>query len=147
MTTMMTKLKPWHKLTPLHTIPRTGLKEIGTNPGTKGELYLKQPRWRWSDHHITDFKMTVRTDHAVLLPPSAYTILKLPFKSPCPLSSNRGWGVGLWTGICPPPCPPVAGSRNKATFPFLPTLVSRELAFKLWAAGPEFGNNATSNFL
>ena len=28
--------------------------------------------------------MTVRTDYAVLLPPSAYITLKLPFKSPCP---------------------------------------------------------------
>ena len=40
----------------------------------------------------------------------------------------------------PLPRSPVAGLRNKAAFPFLPTLVSRKLAFEWRAARPGFSN-------
>ena len=80
--------------------------------------------------------MTVRTDCAIPLPPSAYTTLKLPFESPCPWTA-----IGSWFSDRSPPSPPVAGLRNKATFPFLPTLVSWELAFERRAARPGFANN------
>ena len=39
-----------------------------------------------------------------------------------------------------PPSPQVAGIQNRATFPFLPSLVSQELAIKWRAVRPCFGN-------
>ena len=34
------------------------------DPGTEDLLYLKQSRWHWSDHHLTNVKMAVRADCA-----------------------------------------------------------------------------------
>ena len=50
------------------------------------------------------FKMTVRAYCAV----SVCSCLPLPIKTLAPLWL-RGWGFGLWTGLCPPlpPLPPI----------------------------------------
>ena len=43
----------------------------------------------WSDHHMTNFEMTVRANCAILHVVSSLHLYKLPFKSFCPLI-NRG---------------------------------------------------------
>ena len=54
-----------------------------------------------------------------------------------PWSTGGGWLLDKSL-----PSPPVASLLNKATFPFLLTLVCRVLVFKQWAAKPEFSNRA-----
>ena len=58
---------------------------------------------------MTNFKTTVRVDSAV----SAGSPLLPPIKA---LSHRFSVGGGLWREVCPPP--PVAGSQNRANFPF-----------------------------
>ena len=76
---------------------------------------------------------------ALNVAPFPHTPLKLPFKSFYPLIDSRE--VVLWDMSSP--SPQVAGLLNKATFSFLPILVSRILAFKLQAAKTEFGSKIT----
>ena len=85
--------------------------------------------------------MTVGADCDILHvgPPSTYTSLKLPLKSSCPLISSGE--LVLWD--MSPASPQVAGLLNKATFPFMPALVSQVLAFKWQAPRLEFGNKIT----
>lgn len=93
---------------------------------------------------MTNFKMTVRADCAVLhvaplLP--TYTPLKLLFKSSCPLIGGEGVGrIGLWTGVCPSPCPD-ACHWNKANFPFYQQVPLLVLAIKRPVARLRFSNN------
>ena len=47
---------------------------------------------------MTNFKMTVRADCAV----SACSLLPQPIKA-LAHQLGVGWGIGLWTGVCP--CP------------------------------------------
>ena len=67
-------------------------------------------------------------------PPSVY-------KSSCPLIVGGGGELAFGQASALP-VTAVAGLRNKATCPFLPTLVSQGLAFERRAAGPGFGNKS-----
>ena len=71
---------------------------------------------------MTNFKMTVgAVSSGSPLPPSIKA-----------LASSRQWGgVSLWTGVAP--CTPIAGSQNKANFPFhQPCLFIGFWAAKSW---------------
>ena len=60
-----------------------------------------------------------------------------PLKVPVP------WvAMGRWFSDRSLPSPPVSYLRSKVIFPLLSTLVSHKLAFKQWASGLGFGNNA-----
>ena len=66
---------------------------------------------------MTNFKMTVRADCAVLHvgPPSpAYTPWKLPLKSSCPQWATGSWFFGTRVHLLPS----IASFLNKTVFPF-----------------------------
>ena len=94
-------------------IPRSGLKEMGTNQPWNWRLVVpKITKMTLVRPTLTNIKMTVRTDCAV----SAWSPLPQSIKPFFPIV--RDGGVGLWTGVwwgCPPP---LAGIQNKANFPF-----------------------------
>ena len=119
-------------MTKAATIPRIGLKEMGTNRPSNWrrtvERYLKQSRWRCLDHPwpISRWlsELTVLFLHVAPLPQ--------PIKSLAHWLSVRG--VGLWTGSTPPPRLPA--SKIKQTF--LSTNLASLLAFEWRAAWPHF---------
>lgn len=77
------------------TIPGTDLKEMGTKRPWNWRLtVLKTLRWWWSDNHMANFKMNVRTDCAI----SACSPLILSIKALAHWQSMGG--VGLWPGVC-----------------------------------------------
>ena len=91
------------------TVLRIGLKEMGTNKPDK--LYLKQSRWRWSDHQwpISRWlsELTVLFLHVACFPQS--------------IKALAHWLLGEWDesafGQESAHSPPVAGIQNKANFP------------------------------
>lgn len=108
----------------MHKLLYLGFKERGTNWLWNWWLNdLKQSRW-WRSDHVTNFKMIVGTNCAILYiaPPTTCAPLKLPFKKLLlPQSTVKSWFLLL----------------SKAIFPFLPTFVSQILAFKWRAEKPE----------
>ena len=70
---------------------------------------------------MTNFKMTVRADHAV----SAYNPLPQLFKNTCPLFVSGDWGVGLWKKTTPVPWLPA--SKIKQTLCVSYSVVSDSL--------------------
>ena len=99
--------RPWNwRLTVLRTVKMTLIRQLMIN-----------------------FKTTVRADCAV----SACSSLHPPIKL-LQLAVGRGRGVGLWTGVRPPPQLPA--SQTKQTF--LSTNLASLLPFEWWAARPHF---------
>ena len=94
------------------TIPRTGLREMGTNGPWDWRLTVpKTIKMTLVRPPTTNLKMTVRADCAV----SACSPLTV-CKSSCPLivtGGGVGVAVGLWTSDHLPP-----SIQNKANFPF-----------------------------
>ena len=60
----MTNLWVCHKL--LQFWELASEKGEKTDPGTEGELHLKQSRWPWLDHQMTNFNMTIRDNCGIL---------------------------------------------------------------------------------
>ena len=131
---MMTKLKPWHKLLRFTQFRDLTSKkweqtlELKVNVLKTTKMTLIRPPRYW-----------LQDDCQSWLCCSAPSLHLQPWNSPLK-APVPGAAIGCWFSDRSPPSPPVASLWNKATFPFLPTLVRRELAFKRWAARPGFGN-------
>ena len=103
-----------------------------TNPGTVLKtIYSKQSRWCWSDHHMTNVRMTVRADCA----DSVCSPLPLPIKALAHWLSVR---VSMSLDRCPPPSFPPWLPALKIKQTFLSTDLVSLLAFEQRATGPLF---------
>lgn len=99
----------------LHHNSENWLQRDGNNQPWNWRLFCQRSRWHWSDHCVTNFKVTVRADYAVLhMAPSLHLCtLKTPFES----SAVSNWLLDTCL-----PSPQISGLLNKIVFPFLPTL-------------------------
>ena len=97
------------------TVPRIGLKEVGTNQLGKWRITrLKTTKMMLVRLPMTNFKMTVRTDYAV----SAWSPPPSDYKSSYPLIVKGGrWSLDRCPTPTPHPCPSTS-IWNKANFPF-----------------------------
>ena len=134
---MVIKLKPWHKLLHFTQFQEPASKKLEQIL----ELKIKCIYNSQDDAGQTTTLLILKWRSELTVP---FCSLHLPIQLwNSPFKVPFSWvAMGSYFLDRSPPSPPVSYLWSKAIFPLLSTLVSHKLAFKQWASGLGFGNNA-----